>query len=72
MSLKVVLISMAAILMMSAKLATVGLLKLNAYWSKYYDAIIFVQDVTNKILSRYSSHIVDVVMWQSLVTPAFL
>ena len=38
--------------MMSAKLATLGLIKLKVNWNKGYDAIVFVHDVTNKILSR--------------------
>ena len=53
---------MVAILTMSAKLATLGLLKINVTLNKGYDAIIFVHDVTNKILSRYSNYIVDVVI----------
>ena len=39
-SLKVVLINMVAILMMSAKLATLGLLKIKIFRNKDYDAII--------------------------------
>ena len=54
---------MVAILMMSAKLATLGLLKIKVFWNKGYDVIISVHDVTNKILSRDSNYIVDVVMW---------
>ena len=38
--------------MMSAKMATSGLLKITVFWNKGYDAIISVDDVTNKILSR--------------------
>ena len=49
--------------MMSAKLATLGLLKIKVTWNKCYDVIIFVHDVTNKILWRYSNYIVDVVIW---------
>ena len=49
--------------MMSAKLATVGLLKIKAFWNKGYDVITFVCDVTNKILSRDSNYIVDAVKW---------
>ena len=49
--------------MMSAKLATLGLLKIKVTWNKGYDVIIFIHDVTNKILSRYSSYFVDVVIW---------
>ena len=48
---------------MSAKLATLGLLKIKVTWNNGYDVIIFVHDVTNKILSRYSNYIVDVVIW---------
>ena len=33
------------------------------FWIKSYDAIISVHDVTNKILSRDSIYIVDVVKW---------
>ena len=49
--------------MMSAKLATVGLLKIKAFWNKGYDVITFVWDVTSKILSRDSNYIVDAVKW---------
>ena len=49
--------------MMSAKMATLGLLKIKVFWNKGYDVIISVHDVTNKILSRDSNYIVDVVMW---------
>ena len=49
--------------MMSAKMATPGLLKITVFWNKGYDVIIPVDDVTNKILSRDSNYIVDVVMW---------
>ena len=48
---------------MSAKMATPDLLKITAFWNKGYDVIIYVRDVTNKILSRASNYIVDVVMW---------
>ena len=49
--------------MMSAKMATPGLLKITVFWNKGYDVIIPVDDVTNKILSCDSNYIVDVVMW---------
>ena len=49
--------------MMPAKMATPGLLKIKAFWKKGYDVKIFVDDVTNKILSRDSNYIVDVFMW---------
>ena len=54
---------MVAILMMSAKTTTPGLLKIKVFWTKVYDVIVLVYDITNKILSRDSSYIVDVVMW---------
>ena len=57
------LISMVTILMMSAKLATLGLLKIKVFWNKGYEVIISVYDVTKKILSRDSIYIVNVVMW---------
>ena len=54
---------MIAILMLSAKLATQGLLKIKATWNKGYDVIVSVHGVTNKILSCDSNYIVDVVIW---------
>ena len=53
---------MLTILMMSAKLATPGLLKIKILRSKGYDIIIPDYDVTNKILSRDSNCIVYMVM----------
>ena len=49
--------------MMSAKLATLGLLGIKIFWNKVYDVKIFVHDVTNKFLSGDWNYIVDVVMW---------
>ena len=49
--------------MMSVKMATPGLLKITVFWNNDYDVIISFDDVTNKILSRDSNYIVDVVMW---------
>ena len=49
--------------MMSAKMATPGLLKLMVFWNKGYDVTISVNDVANKILSRDSNYVVDVLMW---------
>ena len=46
---------------MPAKMATPDLLKITVFWNKGYDVIIYVRDVTNKILSRASNYIVDVV-----------
>ena len=54
---------MVTILMMSAKITTPGLLKIKVFWYKGYDVILFVHDVTNKILPRDSNCIIDVVMW---------
>ena len=54
---------MVPILMMSAKLATLGLLKIMVFWNKDYNIIISVQDVINKISSFDSNYIVDVVLW---------
>ena len=52
--------------MMSAKLATPGLLKIMVgimvFSNKGYDVIIPVDDVKNKILSRGLNYIVDVFM----------
>ena len=53
---------MVTILMMSAKMATVGLLKIKLFRNKSYDIITIVNDVTNKILSRESNCVVDMVM----------
>ena len=50
-------------LMMSAKMATLGLLKIKITWNKGYEVILSVHDVTSKILSRHSNYVVDVVMW---------
>ena len=51
---------------MPAKMATPDLLKITVFWNKGYDVIIYVHDVTSKILSRDSNFIVDVVMWPKL------
>ena len=50
------------ILIMSAKMATLDLLKTKVFWNKGYDFLIFTHDVTNKILSRDSNYIVDMAM----------
>ena len=49
--------------MMSARMATPGLLKITVIWNKGYDVIIIVDDVINKILSRDLNYIVDLLMW---------
>ena len=54
--------NMVTILMMSAKLASPGLLKIKIFQNNSYDIIIPDYDVTNKIFSRDSNCIVDVLM----------
>ena len=54
---------MVTILMMSAKMAALGLLKINVFWNKDYDISLSIKDVTNKILSLSSNYVVDLVMW---------
>ena len=53
---------MVTILMMSAKLASPGLLRLKIFQNKGHDVIVLAYVVTNKMLSRDSNYIVDVVM----------
>ena len=47
---------------MSAKIASLGLLKIKVFRNKSYDVIIYVYDASNEISSRDSNYIVDVVM----------
>ena len=47
--------------MISAKLATLGLLKV--FWNKSYGVITSAHDFTNKILSIDLNYISDMVMW---------
>ena len=49
--------------MMSAKMTTPGLLKITVFWNKGYDVIMFVDDVTYKILSHDSNYIVNLFIW---------
>ena len=56
------LISTVTRLMMSAKLATPGFLKIKISHNKGYDVKILDYDVSNKILSRDSNYILDVFM----------
>ena len=49
--------------MMSAKITALGFLKIKVFWNKGYNVIIFVHDVTKRILWRDSNYIVDVVTW---------
>ena len=60
--LKVFLIKVVAILMMLAKLATLGLIKINVFSKKGYDGITSVHDVVSKILSLGSNYVVDLVI----------
>ena len=53
---------MFVILMMPAKLVTLGLLKVRVFLSKSYGVIISVSDVTKNILSLDSNYSVYVVM----------
>ena len=61
---KVVLINMVTILIMSVKLATgySGTFHNTGILNEGYDVIIPIHDFINKILSRDSNYIVDVVM----------
>ena len=55
-------INIITILMMSAKITTLSLLRIKVFRNKGYDIIIYVYDVITKNLSRDSNFIVDVVM----------
>ena len=54
---KVVSLNIVEFLMMSPKLATLGLLEIKVFLNKGYDVIISICDVTNKILSRDSKYL---------------
>ena len=54
---------MVAILMISAKLTTPGILKLEVFWNRDYDITISVHDTNKKISSYDSSYIVNLVIW---------
>ena len=56
--------------MMSAKMATPGLLKIKVFWNEGYYVMYYVYDVTNKILSHGSSYIMGVVMWPKFGNPS--
>ena len=53
---------MRAILRMASKLTTSGLFKTNVFRNKDSDVIASVHDVTDKILSRDSNYVVDVII----------
>ena len=61
-SLKIFLINTFTILMMLAKLATPGFLKIKIFRNKGFDVMITDYDLTNKNLSHDLNYIVDVVM----------
>ena len=50
-------------LIMSAKLVTLGFIKIKKLWIKVYDVKISGHEVISKNLLRDSNKIVDVVMW---------
>ena len=64
---------MVTILMTSAKMITLDLLKIKIFWNKVYiyKVIISVRDVTNKTLPRDSNYIADVTMWSTFDDSAF-
>ena len=53
---------MVAVLIISAKLATLGFLKIMIFSKKGYDIMISVHEIANKILSHDSNYTVDLVM----------
>ena len=57
---------MATTLIISAKMAASGLLQIEVFWSKDYDVIISVHNITNKMLSRDSNYVADLAMWPKL------
>ena len=57
---------MITILMVSEKIAALGLIQLKIFWNKSNDLKIFVYEVTKKKFLRDSNYIVDVVMWPKL------
>ena len=54
---------MVTILMISTKLATLDLPEIKLLWNNGYEVVNFFHDVSDKILSRDSNYIVDVIMW---------
>ena len=54
---------MVTTLMISVKMATLGLLKIRVFWNKCYDVIISAHEVTNKFLSHDLNYVIDEVMW---------
>ena len=60
---KIFLINMLPVLIMSAKLDSLGLLKIKVFQNSGYDVTIPDYNVTNKILIRESNYIIGLVMW---------
>ena len=54
---------MVTILVILAKIPTLGLLKIKVFWNESYDVIIFVNYFTNKILSPDWTYMVNVFIW---------
>ena len=59
---KIFLINMLPVLIMSAKLDSLGLLKIKVFQNSGYDVTIPDYNVTNKILIRESNYIIGLVM----------
>ena len=57
---------MDTILMMPAKMTTLGLLRIKVLWNKGDDVITSVYGVTKQILPVESNYIVNVVMWRKI------
>ena len=53
---------MVTILMVSTKMATLGLVTIKIFSKKRYDIIISVHDIIKKTLSGDSNHVIDMVM----------
>ena len=60
---KIFLINILPVLIMSAKLDSLGLLKIKVFQNSGYDVTIPDYNVTNKILIRESNYIIGLVMW---------
>ena len=63
---------MTASLVMSSKFVIPGVLEIKVVWNKVYDVLIPAHDIINKILSRDSNYIVDVVMGPKFVWDKFI
>ena len=63
---------MVTVLIISAKLATLGFLKIKVFWNEGHDVITSAHDVTNRILSGESNFIEDVIMQPKFDNSKFL